>query len=154
MDDLRVKVRETLLKKMGVRKLDNPRARNFRSDSDIDHAVDALCRRIEYYEKMSKRVGSMQAALDLPTTSVIDLAFPQNDVPLNRLVPISTRSGLCPLPGRVDCLSGMSLTYPDDKPETDLSMKQVLSEPAQVALPPNSLGADDVNVKRMRIKKV
>ena len=154
MDDLREKIRETLLKKMELRRLENPRARDFRSDTDIDHAVDLLCGRIEYYEKMSKRLGSMQTALDLPTMPVIDLAFPQNDVPLNRLIPVSTRSGLCPLPGRVDCLSGMSMTYPEDTLETDLSMKPILSEPAQVTPPPNSLGPDDVNVKRMRIKKV
>lgn len=150
MVELREKIRKSLRGRF------SEQMREFASENAFELAVEGVYRRAVQLEKLSSKLGSVEKAQNYLRQTAErrrDRVFPQNDVPLNSLVYQSGSNGLCPLPSRMDCLTGLCTRYPETEPASDLCMEEVLSEP--IAVDWSSVPADatsSVSLRRLKLK--
>jgi hypothetical protein len=155
-DRLDERIRHVLEEKLGLHRLEQNRNIDFESESARLYAVKVIRARVEQILKLTSKLGSLDAAVSyLKSTAARRKisSFPEYDVPLRNFVTQSESNGLCPLPSRLDCLTGICTSYPDVQPESDLSLENVLSEPIAVLWNErSSTFAESLSLKRLRIK--
>jgi len=158
MVELRDKIRRTLRGTLTAAQIDSRYPRDFESEEALEAAVEKIYRRIEELQKLSSQLGSLEKAklyLDSQSARRREQVFPQNNVSLKTLVFQPGANGLCPLPSRLDCLTGLCTTYPEVQPETDLSVQEVLAEPIAVDWPHQPVEASSsVSLKRLKVKPI
>jgi hypothetical protein len=160
MVESRARVKEALLSKLKIHQKAGKSIRTFDSESDIEAAVDLVLSRFEELMQLKSRSGSLGSVMEYKKVSRDrrqSMTFPQNQIPLQSLVLPSSRSGLCPLPPREDCLSAMGTIYPERRLEDDLTIENVHQEPALVPRlehSATSIHRDLINVKRMKFKDI
>ena len=157
----RARIKDALLRKLKRHQESSSRSlRSFASESEIDAAVDLVMSRLDELMRFKSRSSSLDSVMEFKKVSHqrrSSTTFPQNQIPLQSLIPLASRSGLCPLPPREDCLSGMGTIYPEVKLENDLTFESVRHEPAIVPPlnhSPSFIHRDLINVKRMKVKDI
>jgi hypothetical protein len=160
MSDVDEEIRRVLLKKFGEKQVGAYGHTRFLAGEELEYAVAIIREKVNRIRTQAERLNSVDLAIELnaprkPIRTTTD--FPQNGVRLTSLVAPSTGSGLCPLPNRVDCLTGAGATYPEVQLESDLANSVIYTEPVNVALDEEvstQSAGEKVLVKRMRIKNI
>ena len=165
MSELEDTIRELICKLLVERQEGSRRFKKFASSEDLELAVSLIRRRCEELGEMCNQIAGdvtpsavdrlLEILSEKQSRRFQQTNFPQNQIALSSFIPFSSTTGLCPLPGRVDCLTSPCAIDPKHAMESDLIREELYYEEIDVGVEQSSAKSLPIsNLKRVKVSSI